>query len=361
MQEVFLAPQQASRNSVSAISPELASNQPTRFGSNGNGNGFHKLLITELIGVQSQAAPEAVALVSSGQVLTYQELDRRANQMAHYLRSLGVEPETLVGLCVERSPEMVVAALGILRAGAAYLPLDPAYPSDRLKFMLNEAPVVALITEEREKQQLPSGPWKTVILSRDTEKISECPETSPAALHTSENLAYVIYTSGSSGRPKGVQITHASLLNLIHWHCRAFSISTADRASQLASIGFDAAVWEIWPHLAAGASIHFPDDGVRLSPESLRDWLVAEEVTISFVPTALAEELMGLQWPAETNLRILLTGADTLHQYPSSQLPFVLVNNYGPTECTVVATYSVVSSDDRPDRRPAIGNRNRIR
>jgi amino acid adenylation domain-containing protein len=275
--------------------------------------------------------------------------------MAHYLRTLGVGPEKLVGLCMQRSPKMVVAALGIMRAGGAYLPLDPAYPSERLAFMLKDAPVVALITEDPAKQQLPSGSWTTVVLSKEAEKIRECPETPPAALHHAENLAYVIYTSGSSGRPKGVEITHASLVNLIHWHCRAFAVRPTDRASQLASIGFDAAVWEVWPHLAAGASVHFSDDGVRLLPASLRDWLLEQKITISFVPTALAEELMGLDWPTESSLRILLTGADTLHQYPSPKLPFVLVNNYGPTEGTVVATYSVVSPDERPDRRPAIG------
>jgi len=336
------------------LSTELISDQMTGHEAS-KGNGFHKLLTTELVGLQAQSHPEAIALACAGEVLSYGELDSRANQMAHYLRSQGVGPEKLVGLCMERSPKMVVAALGIMRAGGAYLPLDPAYPSERLAFMLKDAPVVALITEEPLRQELPSGGWKTVVLSRDAEKIQECPQTAPTLLHNAENLAYVIYTSGSSGRPKGVEITHASLLNLIHWHCRAFAVRPSDRASQLASIGFDAAVWEIWPHLAAGASVHFPDDGVRLSPQSLRDWLLEQNITISFVPTALAEELMGLDWPAESSVRILLTGADTLHQYPSTTLPFVLVNNYGPTECTVVATYSVVSPDERPDRRPAIG------
>jgi amino acid adenylation domain-containing protein len=172
---------------------------------------------------------------------------------------------------------------------------------------------------------------------------------------TPENLAYVIYTSGSTGQPKGVQITHDSLLNLVFWHQRTFGISAADRASQVASPGFDAAVWELWPYLTAGASVHLADDGVRSDPEPLRDWLVSHGINIAFVPTPMAELMITLPWPCETALRVLLTGADTLHTYPPSTLPFALVNNYGPTECAVVATSGPIPSDVREDLLPSIG------
>jgi acyl-CoA synthetase (AMP-forming)/AMP-acid ligase II len=168
-------------------------------------------------------------------------------------------------------------------------------------------------------------------------------------------LAYVIYTSGSTGRPKGVEITHASLMNLVLWHQHAFGITTDDRASLLAGVSFDAAVWETWPYLTAGASLYLPDKATRLSPALLRDWLVAERITVSFLPTALAERVMTLAWPPHTALRNLLVGAETLRQFPSDELPFNVVNNYGPTECTVVASSGTVPRESFSGNLPTIG------
>ncbi len=168
-------------------------------------------------------------------------------------------------------------------------------------------------------------------------------------------MAYLIYTSGSTGQPKGVEVTHGGLLNLVRWHQRAFRVTPADRASQLSALGFDAAVWELWPYLAAGASIHLPDGVTTDQPEAIRDWIVSQGITISFLATPLAERLMTLEWPAKTSLRTMLTGADTLHHYPPRKLRFQLVNNYGPTECTVVATSGTVLPNEHPDRLPTIG------
>ena len=139
------------------------------------------------------------------------------------------------------------------------------------------------------------------------------------------------------------------------WHQRAFRVSSTDRASQLSALSFDAAVWELWPYLTAGASVHLPDDLALNEPEAVRDWLVSQRITISFLPTPLAERVIRLDWPANTALRVLLTGADTLHHYPPRKLPFQLVNNYGPTECTVVATSGTVLPDEHPPRLPTIG------
>ena len=296
-----------------------------------------KWSVAELVAAQASATPNAVALISSGESITYGELDKRANQLANYLIALGVGPEIIVGLCLDRSPESVMCALAVLKAGGAYLPLDPAYPFERLLFMLNDARPRVLITRTELAEKFAEGPWKVVSIDRDRE-IENYSTDSPADQATPDGLAYVIYTSGSTGRPKGVEITHASLLNLVSWHRREFEVRRQDRASHLAAVGFDAAVWEMWPYLTAGASLHLPDGATRVSPELLRDWLVTNEITISFLPTALAEAAMTLQWPANTALRFLLTGADTLHRYPTGNLPFALVNNYGPTECTVVAT-----------------------
>jgi len=296
-----------------------------------------KRSLTELVAAQALATPNAVALEARGESITYGELDKRANQLANYLIALGVGAEIIVGLCLDRSPESVTCALAVLKAGGAYLPLDPAYPSERLLFMLNDARPRVLITRAEMAVRFSEGPWQVVSIDRDRE-IENYSADSPVDQAMPDSLAYVIYTSGSTGRPKGVEITHASLLNLVSWHRREFEVTGHDRASHLASVGFDAAVWEMWPYLTAGASLHLPDEVTRVSPELLRDWLVRNEITISFLPTALSERVMTLPWPANPALRFLLTGADTLHRFPTGNLPFALVNNYGPTECTVVAT-----------------------
>jgi len=317
-----------------------------------------------LIDQRAAETPNAPAIYAGAEALTYAELNGRANQLAHYLISLGVggdnpaRSESLVGLCLDRSLAGVVSALGVLKAGGAYLPFDPAYPLERLAFMLNDAQPRALITTTKMGQQL-GGPWKVVAIDPAIDQtgtaIGSQPTSSPNVAITSEQLAYVIYTSGSTGRPKGVEITHASLMNLVTWHQQAFAVTSDDRASLLAGVGFDAAVWETWPYLTAGASLHLPDEATRLAPELLRDWLVARQITISFLPTALAERVMTLEWPAHTALRTLLVGAETLRQFPSDELPFSVVNNYGPTEGTVVATSGPVPREAYSNSLPTIG------
>jgi acyl-coenzyme A synthetase/AMP-(fatty) acid ligase/acyl carrier protein len=148
---------------------------------------------------------------------------------------------------------------------------------------------------------------------------------------------------------------HRGLNNLISWHWRAFEVTAADRASQIATLGFDAAVWEIWPYLTIGASVHMPAEAVRNDQGRLCKWLVEEKITIAFLATALAEQMLFQEWPAETALRILLTGADTLQRRPPAGLPFALVNNYGPTECTVVATSAIVATAQHEAGVPSIG------
>ncbi|MEH1980825.1 MAG: amino acid adenylation domain-containing protein [Nostoc sp.] len=308
--------------------------------------------IHELFEEQVEKTPNAIAVVYENESLTYQELSDRANQLAHYLRSLGVKPEVLVGICVERSPLMVVGLLGILKAGGAYLPLDPAYPQERLAFMLEDAQVSVLLTQESLVATLPPHQARVVCLDSD---ISSTRTENLLHTVTTNNLAYVIYTSGSTGRPKGVQIEHRGLLNLVFWHQQAFAVLSLDRVTQVAGVAFDACGWEIWPYLTAGASIHFPDDETRLDPEQLRDWLLSKAITITFLPTPMAEKILSLNWPANAALRTLLTGGDQLHQYPSTSHPFEVVNNYGPTENTVVATSGTVPKRQQAYLPPTIG------
>lgn len=312
--------------------------------------------VAELVSARAAADPQAVAVARGAASLTYAELEAKSNQFARHLLSLGLTPETPVGLCLGHSIDFVVAALGILKAGGAYLPLDPAYPMERRIVMLKDAGASFLITNSHHLPCLANGPWKTIDVDIDAEIVASNSPIAPAVPIKSRDLAYLIYTSGSTGLPKAVEITHGNLLNLISWHHSAFAITPEDRAPFMAAVGFDAAVWEIWPYLAAGASLHLAEDGgLYTDPESFRDWLVQQRITIGFVPTPLAEQMIGLDWPRATALRILLTGADTLHEYPSPELPFRLVNNYGPTECTVVATSGTVDSASRPGVLPSIG------
>jgi amino acid adenylation domain-containing protein len=314
--------------------------------------------VAELVASQAAATPDALALTSATRILSYKELDERASALADVLRALGVGPDVVVGLCAPRSAVMVVGALGILKAGGAYLPLDPTYPAARLAFVLDDGPVPVVVTGHCVKDQVPTGTHQTILLD-DLGRVVHSPPLPRSArtkvAATLKNLAYVIYTSGSTGQPKGVEITHESLLNLVHWHQHAFQLTSADRASQVAKVGFDAAVWEIWPYLASGASLHMPDDEMVSDPESLRNWLVAQGITISFIPTPMAERLLTLPWPSGIALRTMLTGADTLHGYPPVGLPFLLVNNYGLTECAVVTTSGPVYPNGSTDRLPAIG------
>jgi amino acid adenylation domain-containing protein len=311
--------------------------------------------LQQLFEAQVERAPKAVAVVFEGRQLTYRELNRRANQLAHYLRARGVGPEGLVGLCMERSPAMVVGLLGILKAGGAYLPLDPAYPRARLAFMLADAQAAVLVTERRLREAFAAYRGTVVCLDADGEAIARESEAHVVSPVTAHNLAYVIYTSGSTGRPKGVAIQHASVVNLVAWHRRVYGVLPADRATHLAGLAFDASVWELWPYLVAGASVHLADDATRTSPDRLIAWLSAQGITLCFLPTPLAEAVVDAPWPAGVRLRALLTGGDRLHRGPHQPLPFPLTNHYGPTESTVVTTWAPVTAGTAVDAAPAIG------
>lgn len=311
--------------------------------------------VQELIGRQALQQPNALAIASSGQTISYGELEEVSNRLAHRLLSLGVSQRVVVGLCVDRSPAMAECALAILKTGAAYLPMDPSYPAQRLRYMLKDAGISTVLAQENVASQLTGDRWQVLDVNRELSALGDYPPDPVRCKVRPEDSAYVIYTSGSTGNPKGVEVTHRNLLNLVSWHQHTFELTADDRATLLSSPGFDAAVWELWPYLAAGAGIHIPSDSTRFSPEKLRDWLVQNQITISFAPTPVAERLIAVKWPPTSALRILLTGGDALQKYPRPDLPFVLVNNYGPTECTVVATSAIISPDDRPSPMPPIG------
>jgi amino acid adenylation domain-containing protein len=308
--------------------------------------------IHDRVHARATLSPEAVAVVAGGREITYGQLDARANALAVELRACGVGPDVVVALFAQRSAEMILGALAILKAGGAYLPLDAGYPAERIAFIVGDARCAHLLYTPGLEGRIPDAMRSVATGIRLDGATSP---DAPASDVTADGLAYVIYTSGSTGRPKGVEIPHAGLSNLCAWHERAFALRPADRATQLAAVGFDAAVWEVWPYLAAGATVLLPDDAVRGDPQALRDWLVDQRITIGFVPTPMAARLLTLPWPSTTSLHTMLTGGDVLHGYPPPGLPFRVVNNYGPTECSVVASSGPVDPYVQPDRRPTIG------
>jgi amino acid adenylation domain-containing protein len=307
----------------------------------------------ELFAAQAARTPEAIAATGGTVALTYGELNARANRLARHLVCLGVGPEARVGVCLERGPELMVCTLAVLKAGGAYVAMDPAYPPARLELMLRDSGAAVLLTDGRGAAPAEQDGVHVVRVDRDApaftaESAADLPNgVSP------RNVAYVVYTSGSTGTPKGVAVDHASLGALCAWHVRAFGVTAADRGTQVASPGFDAAVWEVWPYLTCGASVHVVPEEVRADPPALRDWLVEHSITVSFIPTPVAEPMLALEWPADAALRWMLTGGDRLRARPRAGMPFALANNYGPTECTVVATSGVVEAEGA--RAPSIG------
>jgi amino acid adenylation domain-containing protein len=307
-----------------------------------------------IIGVCALQQPSAIALVGPEGALTYAEMDRKSSQVAAWLQSKNIASESLVGICMERSFDQLIVALGAWKAGTAYLPLDPSWPDARLQMIVDEADCALIVGRADTGERLPSSRTPVVALDWTSPDLAER-RTPIAEALSPDRLAYVIYTSGTTGKPKGVEVTHANLSWLIAWHNEAFEVTSEDRGSHLAGLGFDASVWEVWPYLCAGASVVLATDDVRTSDERLRAWLIVQGVTIAFVPTALAQDLVHDDWANGTRLRYILTGADRLLSRPRAGLPFALVNNYGPTECTVVATSAIVPPGDEESGLPAIG------
>jgi amino acid adenylation domain-containing protein len=308
--------------------------------------------IHQLFEAQAAATPEAVALLFENAKVTYAELNVRANHLAHQLRARGVRPEMLVGVLMERSPEMVVALLGILKAGGAYLPLDPAYPSARKAFMLEDARVHILLSQQRVSEHLPPFGGQVIYLESDSSAIDEGSAVNPPAFATPDNLAYVIYTSGSTGEPKGVAIAHRGLCNLAEAQSRAFGVLPESRVLQFASFSFDASVSEIFTALIKGATLCLGYREALFSAEGFIQLVNQQAVTVATIPPALlgmlpVEELSSLE-------TVISAGescpADVAAKWSCGRR---FINAYGPTEATVCATLAEIQSETQT--APPIG------
>ena len=295
----------------------------------------------ESLAAQAQLTPEAIAVGFEDDALTYAELNARSNQLAHYLRRLGVGPDVLVGLCLEPSLDLVIGMFGILKAGGAYVPLDPAYPAERLSFIVADAQAPMIVTSERLASALPAGEIEVVCLDRDWSSIARESERDCDSGVSADNPAYVIYTSGSTGRPKGVAIPHKAIRNHMQWMQAEYPLGPEDRVYQKTSFGFDASVWEFYAPLLAGGQFVMAAPGEHRDPSAMITRVQSQQVTIlQMVPSVLEEMVRDTAFAACHSLRRLFCGGEVLEtalvRKVLNVLPAVeVVNLYGPTEACI--------------------------
>ena len=322
----------------------------------------HPAMIHQRIEAQVARTPEAVAVVFEDRRLTYGELNRRANKLAHHLRRIGVEQESIVGVYIERSLDMVVALLAVLKAGGAYLPLEPTHPSERVAFMLEDAGASVLLTHERLKEGLPRVNATTIFLdSRQSPIDEQAAENLPSTV-TPANLAYVMYTSGSTGKPKAAMNHHRGMLNRLLWMQDLYDLCQSDCVVQKTPFGFDVSVWEFFWPLIVGARLLVARPGGHSDPKYMSELIARERVTIAhFVPSMLQVFVKHPDVAKCESLRMIFCSGEALpvdlQNRCLKRMNVKLYNLYGPTECAVDVSHWTCRPDENrltvPIGRPA--------
>lgn len=329
-------------------------------------------LIPEAFEARAIAHPDLEAVRASDATLTCGDLLGRARALAGAINALGLGRESLIALAFDRSAGMVSAIAGVMLSGAAWLPLDPANPESRLETILREARPALLLADAASAARmsalagmleipfatLDAPSWGTLSsggLAVRRAAALDGDRHDPSRGIEAGDLAYVIYTSGSTGTPKGVEVEHGSFAHVVDAFSAFLGIGPGDRGTQLAAPAFDAVMLEIWPFLVNGGSISIAPDELRVDPPRLADWLAEEQISVGWAPAALTEQLLRGHYPSGGALRTLVSAADVLHSYPPADLPFELVNGYGPTEATVATTLGRVPRGVQSDRLPSIG------
>jgi amino acid adenylation domain-containing protein len=320
--------------------------------------------IHQLVEEQAERTPDAVAVVFEHESLTYQELNTRSNQLANYLRTLGVNSDVPVGICIKRSLAMAIGLLGILKAGGAYVPLDPTYPDERLTYMMSQAQASILLTEQVFEDKFSSLSEHTVCVDRDWGKICTFSSVSPTVDVMPAHLAYIIYTSGSTGRPKGVAMPHQALVNLISWQIAKAQISCTERTLQFAPVSFDVSFQEIFSTWCSGGTLVLMSDALRRDSIGLLEKLQSDNIARLFLPFValqqLAEAAQSMQlFPNQ--LREVITAGEQLQITPAIRAFFsrlsscTLHNHYGPSESHVVTAFTLPKEAEAWPTLPSIG------
>lgn len=289
-----------------------------------------------LIEEKASGFPDKTAVVFNGSALTYRQLNQRANQLAHYLRNKGLKPERHAAVYMKRCPDLIISMLAVLKSGGTYVPIDAKIPPERANLIIGQLTDPIVITHSYLAESI-DPEVKILVTEQTMSMLADENTTDPENIANLRNPAYIIYTSGSTGIPKGVILEHRGLFNMTCWYHMFYNLRQEDKTTHLTSPGFDASIAEIIPCLAAGASLYIPDEDALMSPETLCQWLAESGITISFIPTPLAETLFRHSCHNNGHLRVILTGGDKLNYLPE-KAPYSIINNYGPTECTVVAT-----------------------
>lgn len=313
--------------------------------------------IHQLFEQQVDQTPEAIAVILGDTQLTYQDLNQRANQLAHHLQELGVGPDTLVGICVERSLEMVVGLLGILKAGGAYVPIDPEYPKARIQFMLQDTQVPVLLTQTQLLDSLPESNAQIICLDTAWPTIAQNSSKNLFTMVGAEHLAYVIFTSGSTGQPKGVMVPHRAISNQMQWVQQTFTLEPTDRFLQRTNFSFDASVWEFYAPLLAGAQLVLAQPGRLQTGDTLVKTIIAQEIThLQLVPSLLRLLLEQPDVAQCQSLKRVFCGGEALSadlpQAFFNQLDASLHNLYGPTEACINSTHWTCQTGEIPKTVP---------
>jgi amino acid adenylation domain-containing protein len=321
---------------------------------NATAESYPEMTLHQLVEEQVDRSPDAVAVVSENASITYGELDRRANKIAHSLQLMGVGPEGVVAVCLNRSVDMVAAFLGVLKSGAAYLPVDVSYPADRIAYILQDACVSAIVAAPNTSPNLPDGPVPVVLLGDAGPDDQQAAR--PQAAASPDNAAYVIYTSGSTGMPKGVVLEHRGIVNLLLWMRSRWPLGSGDAFLQCASPSFDASVFEVWNALATGARLVIANTRGYADPAYLARCIIDHQVTHAvIVPSVLELLAQHPDFARCTSLRTLFAAGEALKhslvQLLRSKRNIEIANLYGPTEATILATFWVTAESE-----PTVGS-----
>jgi non-ribosomal peptide synthetase component F len=298
------------------IMPETERHLVVQGFNNTSRNYDQSATVSALISAQAARIPQKTALVYRDQKLSYEALNAMADRMAGELSGLGLGPERIVGILADRSLEMIVAMVAVLKTGSAFLPIDPAYPEERIEYMLADSQACLLLSHRhlKSKAKAYSGMWRAL----DDLLSLESPQRDLPCGPKPNDLAYIIYTSGSTGKPKGVMIEHKALANLCAWQNEYHGITEKDVTAEFSAFGFDASMWEIFPFLTCGATVHILEDGLRYSPSQVNDYFEEHGITVADLPTQFAEQFM--ETTENRSLRTLVLGGD--------KLKFVRPQNY---------------------------------